>query len=413
MNLLKLITHALETKPTNFQASNTMSTLVNEELRLDGAFHPNLGGVTHGGMSNHYPMTILSLQGLGASDEQIKTFRTMWPRHRARMREDLGLVDSHLVQADNWIEFIGQPRYLMEFRRVFLNGLETNLTHQRYIAMVLGVMQDGLPMGLFHPMIKLSFACQHGDKGLIADALAYMAIRYFDLYQSDLRQPTQSNYSGAQEQEPPVESMSAQQNWQLISRTTDQLLLQTPMDLWQRGSLHISERLCAQSGFQAAALVSGFEINNENLEVSMEQISLCALRLYLFEPALTTLHAVTSVQALADLTKKSEADGASQAVFVQLWRRYWIWLTALYVEKGAPLQLPEIDPAVQTEIDDTDWLLLAAQTLQYTEVHLIKMVYSCKWLYEQVNSNPLYKLAAMNIVKQGNAHPRSVYGLLS
>jgi len=41
------------------------------------------------------------------------------------------------------------------------------------------------------------------------------------------------------------------------------------------------------------------------------------------------------------------------------------------------------------------------------------MVYSCKWLYEQVNRSPLYKLAAMNIVKQGNAHPRSVYGLLS
>lgn len=402
MNLSKSIKNALEAKPANFQVSNTMSTLVNEELRLDGAFHPNLGGVTRGGMSNHYPMTILSLQGLGASDEQITAFRTMWPRRRAHMREDLGLVDSHIVQADNWIEFIGQPRYLIEFRRVFLEGLETNLTYQGYIAVALGAMQDGLPMGLFHPMIKLSFASLHGDKGLIADALAYMAIRYLDLYQSDLRQPPQ-----------PVKPMSAQQNWQLISRTSDQLLLQTPAGIWQHGSLHISERLCAQPGLQTATLFSGFEINNENLDVSMEQISLSALRLYLFEPALTTLHAVTSVQALVDLTIRGEADSSSQAVYVQLWRRYWIWLTALYVEKGAPLQLPEIDPAVQPEIDDTDWQLLAEQARQYTEVHLIKMVYSCKWLYEKVDSSPFYKLAAMNIIKQGNAHPRSVYGLLS
>ena len=413
MNLFKSIinapeSRASENKAAEFNASSTMSALVNEELRLDSAFHPNLGGVTRGGMSNHYPMTILSLQGLGASDAQINTFRNAWPRHRARMQEDLGLLDSQLVQADNWTEFLGQPSYMLEFRRVFLEGLESSHTRQRYIATALGAMQDGLPMGLFHPMIKLSFACLHGDKGLIADALAYMAIRYFDLYQSDLSQTAQTAQSRAVE----VKEISAQQNWQQIARTTDQVLLDTPMAIWQRGSLHISERLCAHPALQTDALDDGFDINHENLELRMEQISLSALRLYLFEPALTTLHAVTAVQALVDLTSRSQADSASQAVFVQLWRRYWIWLTALYLEKGAPLQLPDIDPAVQQEVDDADWQALAAQARQIPEVHLIKMVYSCKWLYEQVDSHPLYKLAAMNLVAQGNAHPRYTHGLM-
>jgi hypothetical protein len=51
-----------------------MSFLVNTEIKEDGDYHPNLGGVTKGGMSNHYPMTIISLHELGATDEEILKF---------------------------------------------------------------------------------------------------------------------------------------------------------------------------------------------------------------------------------------------------------------------------------------------------------------------------------------------------
>ena len=42
---------------------------------------------------------------------------------------------------------------------------------------------------------------------------------------------------------------------------------------------------------------------------------------------------------------------------------------------------------------------------------LIKMVFSCKWLFENVEANELYKLAAVKILKERNAHPRNSYGL--
>jgi hypothetical protein len=167
-----------------FKVAPTMSALVNEELRRDSYFHPNLGGITQGGMANHYPMTILSMQGLGASDEEIVSFRDTWPRYRAHIRNDLGLTDRHRLNAENWSDYLGRPDYLLEFRRVFLEGLTSSTDKERYIVLALERMRAALPMGLFHPIIRLSFACMHGDNGLIADALAYMAIRYFDLYKA-------------------------------------------------------------------------------------------------------------------------------------------------------------------------------------------------------------------------------------
>lgn len=80
-----------------FNAAPDMSALVNDEMLKDSAFHPNLGGVTKGGMANHYPMTIMSLQGLGASDEDIRNFRSTWPRYRSKISEDLRLMDKGVI----------------------------------------------------------------------------------------------------------------------------------------------------------------------------------------------------------------------------------------------------------------------------------------------------------------------------
>jgi len=387
---------------TRFVPATSMSALVNEELRLDSYFHPNLGGITQGGMSNHYPMTILSLHGLGASDEEVEAFRSAWPRYRARIDEDLELVDSHQVRSENWTDYLGQPCYLLEFRRVFYEGLEASINQPTYIASVLEVMCDALPMGLFHPLIRLSFACMHGDNGLIADALAYMAIRYFDLYRSPLT-PTVSIEGSA---------LGAGECWARLNQSVSGLQFTAPQAPLRGGSLHICEQLCAQQAVQNAALSRGFDISEENLEQRIQEISLCAIRLYLFEPALTTLHAVTGCQALADLTLRCTERSADRATFVELWRRYWVWLTGLYLEKGHPPRLPVIDPAAAPGVNRADWRKLAADARKIPEVHLIKMAFSCKWLYENVEASAYYKLAVMNILVERNPHPVSVQGLV-
>ncbi len=380
-----------------------VSDLVTGELLLDSEYHPILGGHTQGGIANHYPMTVLSLQGLGASADEILAFRDSWPRYRAHVRRDLNLQDRGKVNSDNWHEFLGQPEYLLEFRRVFLQELSDAASVPAYVVEVIHELRQALPMGLFHPLIRVSFACVHGDNRLIADGLAYMAIRYFDLYLAE------QVFIGSSQHDANGQDMPWPENcWRHAHEHVQHIKLTKSIG---GGSLRICEQLCAEPDVQAIAFGGGFTINDNNLQQCIQHISLMALRLYLNEPALTTLHGVTACQALADISLRAMNVVESRAGLVQLWRHYWVWLTGLYLEKGAPASLPTIDPLITGEINGHDWSNLAAGARQIPEVHLIKMVFSCKWLYENIEPNDMYKLAAVKILIERNAHPRSRYGL--
>lgn len=361
-----------------------VSSLVQQELAEDRQFHPNLGGITRGGMANHYPMTVLSLQGLGATDAEVLRFKQSWPRHRARFT-DLGLVDLPEVSPANWAEYLGQSGRVLSFRRVFETLLDQAEPDQ-VIAQVLSQMKNGLPMGLFHPLIRLSFARLQGDTGMIADALAYMAIRYVDLYGPALvSQPSETSLAAV---------------WRQLSQAG--LAVKAP-----GGSIRICEQLCADPLLQK-------ELAGLDGADPAQQRALCrlALRLYLFAPALSTLHAVTAAQALADLTEHGLRAGLAPSHYADLWLRYGIWLTGLYLEKGAPGQLPELDPVAAEALKDVSWESLAAQARAIPEVHLIKMSFSCQWLDHYLGSDGLCKQAVVNMLREKNAHPRQGAGLI-
>ena len=401
-----------------FVKAQDMSALVNELVCEDGFYHPNLGGITRGGMANHFPMTIIALHGLGGTDEDITRFTNSWPRHRARIHEDLSLADSQTLNSDNWTEYLGQDQYLTEFKRVFLNELNRNDTSMEFVGHALNEMKNGLPMGLFHPVIRLSFALMHGDKGLVADALAYMGIRYFDLYgpvqTSGMQTKTEQAIS---EQKSPAKihtAITASQVWQQLQANAKSIKIKG--DIYG-GSLHIGELLCGEADIQQRALLAEFEITPENLTTRMQQICESATGLYLQEPALTTLHGVTAAQALVDITQRAQNKNLNTEVYIALWQRYWIWLSGLYLEKGSVVSLPSLNDQQQIDLQKINWHTLSDAARKTTEVHLIKMVFTCKWLYEQLNtsdmpngesngeSNELYKAAAMNALSQHRLLP--------
>ncbi|NQZ30980.1 MAG: DUF4243 domain-containing protein [Oceanospirillaceae bacterium] len=375
-------------KVPNFVPSAQVSDLVNNEMYDDSFFHPNLGGVTKGGMSNHYPMTMMSLAGLGASDTEIKRFSQAWPRYRTDIETQLHLVDSQEVTLQNWQEYLGQPKRLLEFRRVFGQAV-LKLGVTAFVSEALDTLKLGLPMGLFHPLIQLSFAVIHADTQLIANALAYFAIRYENLY-GQYPQLLLSNTE-----------IPAGTQWANVSRGKPLKVSFNPVG----GSLNICEQLCGESQIQQLAFNSGFVINRQNLVEKITQISQMAIKLYLSQPALTTLHAVTSCQALADLTLRLGGDNSQSEIYVKLWSLYWIWLTGLYIEKGATNALPSVKLGNK---GFDSWEIMAEKARNIQEVHLIKMVYSCKWLYENIDDNELYRLACMNILVEKNAHPREI-----
>jgi hypothetical protein len=355
------------------------SPLVNQELERDRAFHPNLGGVTKGGMANHYPMTLIALHGLGASDDEVEAFRAAWPRHRASIADDLRLVDRRVVTVDNWHEFLGHAERLPELRRVF-EELLTRRPGLSALPAILADMQDALPMGLFHPLIRVYFATLHGDRALVADALAYMAIRYFDLYRSD----------SIPARDPGNGSRSAESVWRDLAANDDVTSLVRSV---RGGSIRICEELCASATLHAAALPADFDLSAASLRTTMPAICSLAIRLHVRAPSLTTLHAVTAAQALADLTLRAGDEAAE--VFAALWARYWIWLTALHLEKGRPAELPVSD---ERDAPAESWSELSARARAIPEVHLIKMTFSCRWLDETFGPEPLYKVAITNVL---------------
>ena len=382
-------------KQSSFVASAAVSPLVNNEMYNDSFFHPNLGGRTQGGMSNHYPMTIMSLAGLGANDDEIKRFRQSWPPYRSHIETELGLIDSNEITLDNWQDYLGQARYLLEFRRVFAQGILT-FGVKEFVTEALAQMKLSLPMGLFHPLIQLSFAVIHGDNKLIANALAYFAIRYKNLYRHYLyRHSLELTLSD-------TTKVSASTIWASANHNIKKLTISFQP---RGGSLSVCEQFCGEKTIQKLAFSQGHFITQQNLKNKIVEISQLAIRLYLAEPALTTLHAVTACQALADLTLHFAGHEKEAKTYCQLWSLYWIWLTGLYLEKGFPTALPNVNSNM-TPLDS--WEVIAKKACNIPEVHLIKMVYSCKWLSEHIENNELYRLASMNIVREKSAHPSQI-----
>jgi len=378
----------LSNECTEFIPARSVSPLVRDELAKDRRYHPNLGGITRGGLANHFPMTILALSGLGASEAEVRAFMREWPRSRAPLervegpegRESgLGLVDRGVVTAASWPSFLGRSEQLLELRRVF----ETELAGPSGLATVtkaLDVMRDGLPMGLFHPLIRLSFALGHGDHGLVADALAYMAIRHFDLYRGALPRPPAG----------PGEPRSAESVWRSMPEVDERC--QYVLD-FAGGSIRVCEELCAEPALHAAALPPGLVFSSATLPACMREIASLAVRLYLHSPALTTLHAVTALQGLAEVTERLGA--TDPELFADLWARYWVWLTALWLEKGRPDL-----PAAAARGPGEDWAELAARARAIPEVHLIKMAYSCRWLDQTFGPNPLYAMPVVAMLRE-------------
>lgn len=373
----------------SIQSSAELTAFVNHEMRQDGRYHPNLGGVTRSGMANHFPMTIMSLAALGGSDTDIKRFKRHWPASRYRsLIEDLGLRDTDSVTLNNWPDYLGKAEFLIEFKRVFLEGI-TNLGAEQFIHHALNIMADSLPMGLFHPLIKLSFARMQGDDALIADALAYFAIRYQDLY-GELGSMKTDEASGI--------DVSDSQDALLTSWGRAALKVESgEVKLSTSGaSLPVSEALCGSSTVHQLALNQGFSITEANFSRQIAEICKAAAALYLYEPALTTLHAVTSAQALADLTLSLQ--NSDRKLAVKLWQRYWIWLTGLYLEKGAPkLTFSGVYSAADLL---PDWNSLAKTAVKIDEVHEIKMVFSCKWLAQNLEDHEIYRIVASQVLAE-------------
>eukprot|EP00404_Azadinium_spinosum_P021937 CAMPEP_0180639406 /NCGR_PEP_ID=MMETSP1037_2-20121125/44976_1 /TAXON_ID=632150 /ORGANISM="Azadinium spinosum, Strain 3D9" /LENGTH=355 /DNA_ID=CAMNT_0022661269 /DNA_START=116 /DNA_END=1184 /DNA_ORIENTATION=- len=311
--------------------------------------------------------------------------------------------------SEDWQSGLGDMSQVTRFRAFFLEEIGTrglDATLQVYLPrLVLGQHK-----GLFHPMIRLCFALIAPSEGgeEAAEALAYSAARHEPLYRAALQDFGALLEPGAQadaghvgdvaEVEEQVHAAWAdlRQMYKSCGYNGQGHSFEVLAELYQDVRLH---RICLSHLPVCTASV-------ESCHLRMVQL---ALQLYKHQPGLTTLHAVTGGQAVSDLLPYLPP--AAKVVSAKL---YWIWLSTLFVEKGAPRVLRWDEASGRTaSVAWPDVRQLALQPLARAtdsavgglgdnepQTHCIKMVYTCDLMWRKL-AHPLYLEVAHSVALRG------------
>ena len=119
--------------------------------------------------SDHLPMTLCAMSGLGASDQQLMEFREDYATrlHPLEVGE----------RVNHWRDGIGQAAAYGALLNNFSERLN-QISVAEQLSEVLPVFLPGIAMGAFHPIIRLGYAVDFDSHHEIAAALAYMTITH-------------------------------------------------------------------------------------------------------------------------------------------------------------------------------------------------------------------------------------------
>lgn len=308
--------------------------------------HPQNGP----GMCNHGYMVLIALDELGASEERLQQWL-----ESVRGEPWSG----QLALEKDWKATLGSRPHALAYRKFFAEELRRGGSRTELLRAFLPDLLPGLAKGLLHPAIRLSFALlsnpgdESDSRGDAVDALTYWAIRYEELYAGAAAE--RGSWS-----EPRGEWRPAQ----LFAN-----LAQQRVRVFQGGTFTAVAALAAEPSFRELVRAR-YALSAANAVEFLRELAALAVRLYLVKPALTTLHAVTGVQALIDLAPYLSP--GDQAAMVGI---YSIWLSALYAEKGCPSLSFEVSAAASV-----NWKELSARATSCDDTHTIKLVLSLKSL---------------------------------
>lgn len=130
------------------------------------------GPMVNNGQSNHLPMAQYSLYSLGCSDDTLNIY-TQHYINKVNLENitDFSLLDTTLEHnLGNYYAYGSYVTYFTE--EVRKHGLNSVITK------TLDILKDGFSSGLFHPIIRLSFAVTANNEEEAIRALSYLACDY-------------------------------------------------------------------------------------------------------------------------------------------------------------------------------------------------------------------------------------------
>lgn len=300
-----------------------------------------------GGISNHLPMCLFALKQLGADDDRLQDFYSSYVDRLVPRKS------SENFRLEDWQRFLGRNSFNEEFRRFFLSRIESVGVEECLVENLLDLL-PGVGGAAFHPLIRLSYALELGQNDEIAEALASWGMGYVDFGRSKMKKPKSSKS--------PEEILRCFSESDLF-----------PSEKYQGSSV------VAQ--MQAAACDEDFwELFEIPVNLRLEQMANCAIRIFLSKPTFTGLHLVTSCHAARVLTEKhGPIDG--------LLENLWLPFCMAYVTTGAPKAL------VDFKDERVEWRDLYERAINSDNDHWCKFVHTCSE-ENKVYVSSYYQLAA-------------------
>jgi len=289
---------------------------------------------TRQGLSNHLPMELLALDRLGASPDRLEAMLDRWAGHMLDERSDTTVFDAYRAE-------------------VRADGIETTVADHlpRFV--------ESPSSEWFHSMIRLAYAVDAGHEGQVASALT-------DWTTYERLLPGEPPPGGPL---PAVEVFE-----QLRSAGLE------------RGGSHADLAAVARQARFAEVLAPVI------VEDTLDDIAAAVAAAHVAGANLATLHLVTGVHAARAVGRLTT--GASTRRFA---RRVVQAAAAGYVAAGA-VPIPtraELDARRATPVPD--WDVVRSAAVASADVHVTKLVYTCRTELA-ATGDPLYSwLAAREV----------------
>mmetsp|Transcript_18299 Transcript_18299/g.29231 ORF Transcript_18299/g.29231 Transcript_18299/m.29231 type:complete len:427 (-) Transcript_18299:343-1623(-) len=354
-------------------------------------FGPVLRG---GGICNHYSMALLAAWKLGAGDVELAKFHHYLDGRYRLSWDEIPLAQR--LSRESWAkkEGMGDMNAVAEFRAFFVAEAGT-MGLDAMLRSYLPRLVLGQHKGLFHPIIRLSFALLSPGSCAeeAAEAMAYSSSRHEPLYSC-----APQDFAGALEPDAQADASGPAADLTELEGQMHVAWEQLRLMYASRGydgrgsSFQVLAKLYQDENLRALCL-SHFPVSAETAEESVLLAVQLALQLYKAQPSLITLHAVTGGHAVSDLLPRLHP--AARIVSAKL---YWVWLSTLFVEKGAPpvslweqskqdafgdrnqaaeATWPEVRRQALSPIDGEAQAGAAGLGDQEPQTHCIKMAYTC------------------------------------
>lgn len=304
-------------------------------------------------LSNHLPMAIVALHGIGASKEDIVSF---YDHHSRRLEKQI--EDKTLFHSKNWRDHLGAHQFNSAYRTFFLSELKNN-GMKTTLSTFLPELIPGVSGGAFHPLIRLAYGLEIDSEWEIAEALASWAIAYLELGKISM------TTSGA-----PTELLSS-----LDGLASD--FHQNPMSAMGDNVFHQLASVAESTLFKEY-------FSNLNLsQITQADLSAAAIRIYLStKDSFNALHCVTSAHALRVLSPHlSGAQGLSYL---------WQGMSAAYLT----IQCPPMRKSFAAPKDLPSWEEIFKVGRGHKNDHVIKLIYTAHEEFRYYGSELYQEVAA-------------------